>query len=60
MTPEERVKAEKEGKSKGWVYPYCGGCGHRYYMLPMCPPDEAKRGKCRFCHEDAQEGSNAS
>lgn len=55
MTPEERTKMEKEAQAKGWVYPYCGGCGHRYRNGGMVPPEEAKQGKCHFCLEDERE-----
>lgn len=57
MTPEERAEKEKEWKEKGWEYPYCPSCGHRYRSGEMVPPELAEqKTKCNFCMEDERNG----
>lgn len=52
MTPEQRLQMEKEGTAKGLVYPYCGGCGHRYFNSAMVEPERAKSSLCGWCRDE--------
>jgi len=39
------------------TYPYCGGCGHRFFDMPMLTESEANEKSksliCHYCREDA-------
>jgi hypothetical protein len=46
-----RAEIEKENLAKGLVYPYCSGCGHRYFRSTMVKPEEAATSLCDWCLE---------
>jgi len=38
------------------AFPYCGGCGHRYFQSDLQPESKAKQTTpCRFCVEEANQ-----
>lgn len=36
-------------------FPYCGGCGHRYFNLRLRPLSQARIGPCHWCIRDKEE-----
>jgi hypothetical protein len=54
---------EMENYMEELVYPYCGGCGHRFFDLTKVTQaeaeDRAKTTKCHYCLDDEREAKQS-